>query len=300
MTCWRCSASLAEGAPGCPRCGAASGAPAPPLARQETAAGAVPPGWREPDPGGWPAAPQSGWGAPPPDAWGPQAGPLPAYVPAGPPWAPPVDVPTSLATALSVALVVSAVVDSVAALLGARYASALGRLIDGAPAVDAVGIENAYAAVGGVQLLVLLTTGVLFLVWFSRIDAAARQLGVAGIRHSHGWAVGSWFVPFLNLIRPKQMVDDAWRVSDPVLPPGAHREAAPGVPGWITLWWVLWVVGNIVGFRAATFSTELEAVRTSAVVGVVSDLVFVVAAVLAALLVRRLTGRLHAAVAARR
>ena len=30
-----------------------------------------------------------------------------------------------------------------------------------------------------------------------------------------GWAVGGWFVPFLNFVRPKQIMNDVWRGSSP-------------------------------------------------------------------------------------
>ena len=59
---------------------------------------------------------------------------------------------------------------------------------------------------------VFIATGVFFLFWFHR---AYRNLPALGgdRRYGTGWAIGSWFVPFLNAWRPKQIVNDIWRES---------------------------------------------------------------------------------------
>jgi hypothetical protein len=59
---------------------------------------------------------------------------------------------------------------------------------------------------------------------FRRAYRNLPALGAESPRFSSGWAVGAWFVPFLNLVRPKQIMDDIWRASDPALP--AHPGAA--------------------------------------------------------------------------
>lgn len=246
----------------------------------------------EPQPG-WPqhGSPQHGW--PTQQAWQQQG-----WVQQQP-WTPPARVPTRLATAVVAALVVGAVVDAVAAVLGLRYGAAIGGVLDGTGSMLPVrAVEDGYVGAGVVQLLAFVTTVVLFLVWFSKVDAVARTFGVVGHRHGHGWAVGAWFVPFLNLWRPKQLADDAWRAADPALPPGAHLTAAPQ-PGLVRLWWGLWVIANVLSGTSITFSTELEDLRQSAHLGAVADLLFVVSAITAVLVVRQLTARASAAAAAR-
>ena len=50
-----------------------------------------------------------------------------------------------------------------------------------------------------------------FIRWLSR---AYKNLDVAAPgfrRYGHGWAIGSWFVPFLNLWRPKEIINDIHR-----------------------------------------------------------------------------------------
>src|SRR5918997_1460259 len=89
---------------------------------------------------------------------------------------------------------------------------------------------------------------------------AAERLGAGNLRASRGWSIGAWFVPILNLIRPKQLMDDTWRASDPALPAkvGSGWQERP-VPGLLHAWWALFlisgVLGNVAGRRIAEAAT---------------------------------------------
>jgi hypothetical protein len=41
------------------------------------------------------------------------------------------------------------------------------------------------------------------------------------MRWSAGWAIGAWFVPVLSLVRPKAILNDIWRASDPRVSAGS-------------------------------------------------------------------------------
>lgn len=90
--------------------------------------------------------------------------------------------------------------------------------------------------VGGLgQFVTLIVTAVVFVVWFHR--AAVNAQGFAGdpLPHAPGWAIGGFFVPIVNFIRPYQMA--------------RQIEAASGggvsaVIGW---WWALWIASNVIG-----------------------------------------------------
>lgn len=51
----------------------------------------------------------------------------------------------------------------------------------------------------------LLVTGVFWFVWLYRAVANARAIG-RPIEFTPGWAIGWWFVPFANIVRPYQIV----------------------------------------------------------------------------------------------
>ena len=77
---------------------------------------------------------------------------------------------------------------------------------------------------------IFLVTGIVFIVWFRDAYKNVGRLGVAGLRWSSGWAVGAWLVPFLNLRRPKEMLNDMWRGSNPSLPRGSTVALVLTVP----------------------------------------------------------------------
>lgn len=141
-----------------------------------------------------------------------------------------------------------------------------------------------------VMTLVLL---VLFIVWTyqaHRSSAVERQF----LRHDSGWAIGSWFVPFLNLVRPPQMVQDV------------HRGAAQGrSTPLVGAWWIALLVSRVLGVVANAQLPDdigggsqefLDRLGTATTTSVAADAFSVAAALFAILLVRRVSGRVREAV----
>ena len=127
-------------------------------------------------------------------------------------------------------------------------------------------------------------TSIVFLVWFYRAYKNIHSFGLEGIKHSPGWAVGYWFVPFLNFIRPYQIAQEIWRASESI---NESKEKiwrhldVPPVIGW---WWATFLGSSIIE-RFFTSSTTLainpEEFLRSQWMWVVSDLFDVIAAYVA-------------------
>src|SRR5262249_14954994 len=117
----------------------------------------------------------------------------------------------------------------------------------------------------------------------------------SGFRYTTGWAIGAWFVPILNLWRPKQIANDIWRASDPAAPPeqeSTWRDKA--TPALLSAWWILFIVSSQLGNAAARASfagDQATDVRNADYADVASLALDVAAAVLAILVVLRLTRR---------
>lgn len=111
-------------------------------------------------------------------------------------------------------------------------------------------------------LVVLLATVPAFIVWFHRLYTNLRALGATDVRFSSGWAIGAWFVPFLNLWRPKQIADDIWRASDPDADTvsGAHWRGRP-VAGVVHVWWGLYLLSNLVNQAVVRYTIDAESVQ---------------------------------------
>lgn len=123
-----------------------------------------------------------------------------------------------------------------------------------------VGIDQHRAdAINGISLGLLVLTGIAFVVWFQR---AYRNLDALGIRRRYGtgWAIGGWFVPFLNLARPKQIADDIW--ASVVL----SKRGDTGVRGeseLLVFWWTAWLGSTILGLFAGPRDTTNQTVGSA-------------------------------------
>ena len=112
---------------------------------------------------------------------------------------------------------------------------------------DGASTGDLYLWVGLVQAAWFLVTAGLWLAWFRRAYLNLPALGARRLRFRPWWAVGSWLLPVFSLFRPKQVLNDIWRASDPDLPPrpgptpGASApwpscSAGGGWPSWPRSW----------------------------------------------------------------
>jgi len=142
--------------------------------------------------------------------------------------------------------------------------------------------DDRQASIGLLQLILMVPTGVVWLVWQHRAHANLLSLGVQGTRFTPGWAVGWWFIPIANLGKPYQAVRELWRASSP----DALETDWKQQPTWpvIPWWWATWIGEGILGSSANALRNEpasISALVTSSWLLLVADIVTVVSAVLA-------------------
>jgi hypothetical protein len=200
------------------------------------------------------------------------------------------------ARAVRALLWVIAGVSLIAAVSDAFEVELLGRIEAGEHVSDAETSFNdiRQSVIGVVQTLAFIATIVLFLMWFSRAYQNVERLGGGPLRYGRGWAIGAWFVPVLNLFRPKQIANEIWRGSDPDLPrlPGPGYWRGAPIPGLLFgLWWLLWLVTNASVGPGLWSEDTVEGLRTQSIQYLVSDVTEVGAALLCAAVVGRTTRR---------
>ncbi len=170
------------------------------------------------------------------------------------------------------------------------------------------GISDAEAAsndsrqqlIGVLQVLVSIGTAVAFLSWFHRVHRNLPSLGGRELKYTPGWAVGGFFVPFLNLVRPLQVMREVWHGSDPsgiardMAPSGASIRNQLGTPALVGWWWALFLIsaflGNITMRMGLAQNQTLDQLQALSALLVFSDLVDVPAVLVAIKLVGRITG----------
>ncbi|WP_030708931.1 MULTISPECIES: DUF4328 domain-containing protein [Streptomyces] len=150
--------------------------------------------------------------------------------------------------------------------------------------------ETLYGIAALSQGVALLATGVVFIIWFHRTRRNAEVFDPSVQRMGPGWAVGGWFVPIANFWFPYRVASGVWEASAHTRPDGGRR-TVPRTP--LNLWWGAWVVSLLftrVTERLWDRAVDAEEVVRAAGLVAASDAVDIVAAVLAVLYVRAVTG----------
>lgn len=137
-----------------------------------------------------------------------------------------------------------------------------------------VGEDGVLAIVGGLvallYLVVFITTIVLVCMWFHLAARHALARGASMEVQTPAAAVGSWFIPFVNLARPFNLVRNM--LSSAGLDAGA-----------VSAWQALWVIGNI----SANISTRVPGMGGVGI-GLMSDLFMVGAGIAFVQIIRKL------------
>ncbi len=184
------------------------------------------------------------------------------------------------------------------------------------PELVAEGYHNdpMQAAIGGLQLLDFLASGLAFLLWLHTAHRNLTALAVRDLKFTPGRAVGGFLVPLVNLVMPVLVLRELWRGSAPQSFPGAStpgsrtKQDAPVTCELVGWWWAAFMVMVLaasvtfvlaIGFRARSswagmgHDTSLEAMMGLSfgwlLLSVVSPLTVATSALLSILLVYRIT-----------
>jgi len=145
--------------------------------------------------------------------------------------------------------------------------------------------DQVVRAAFGINALLTIGTGIVFLTWQYRHAVNAELLRDGPLSLGPGWAVGGWLIPGANLVLPFLQLRQAARVCGPV-------------PRVVTAWSVLFVAGGLLFSGSAAIRRNhrepivmaLPVSNADWVAGAAMA-VYAAAAVLAILVVRALTDR---------
>ena len=101
-------------------------------------------------------------------------------------------------------------------------------------------------SITGIPILFLfLLTILLFGIWIVRANKNVRALGARELSMSPGWALGYFFIPILNLWKPKTAMNQLWLASqNPSTWNGNPKEKSQVVDKWWGLWLASLAVSN--------------------------------------------------------
>lgn len=159
-------------------------------------------------------------------------------------------------------------------------------------AAEADEFDRTTQALAGGYLVLFIATAVAYLAWLSRSVDNVPVLASSVPMVTPRWSIGWWFIPFANLVKPYQIVED---LND--------RMASPSQPrrnGLVLGWWIVWLIGGIAGTVLVRLPApaNLEELGGWFTTNVVVEAVDVIAAVLAILVIRQIQTRADARAAA--
>ena len=115
----------------------------------------------------------------------------------------------------------------------------LDRVAAGAPldASEAAAHDLRRRHIGNLTLAALAGTAVLWLAWLHRAYGNLALIGSKRSRFARSRALGYWFIPFLNLVRPFQVMKDLWLRSESMNDSDAYDDLP--APPLLSAWWGL-------------------------------------------------------------
>ncbi len=174
---------------------------------------------------------------------------------------------------------------------------------------DITSAYHSYSIWVGLAALASLISAAVFIAWFYRSYRNLGRLGVQNMRYGPGWAIGAWFVPILNLFRPKQIANDLWRGSENGVEITTQWRQEP-VPSLVHWWWGLFVsqgvlleigqqtsasgYSRLTGIGSGSLENGLSQIKTGTMIDLLGAVLSIAAAVTAIALVSRVSKRLDA------
>jgi Domain of unknown function (DUF4328) len=134
------------------------------------------------------------------------------------------------------------------------------------------------------EFFIYVTTVVFFLMWLYRSYNNLRAFNSRiALDHSAGWAVGSFFVPFINLAVPYRAVKEVWQKSWPA---DETLLYAPSPPATFAIWWTFWLLSCFAGNISMRLSFNENVPENAAtVVSIIASGLSIIAAAFAYLVV---------------
>jgi Domain of unknown function (DUF4328) len=154
---------------------------------------------------------------------------------------------------------------------------------------EAARSDQRVAITSALWLVVVVLTGIVWLVWQHRSQANLHAARLRALDYTPGWAVGWWLIPFANLVKPFQTVRELWKASS-----GEEEwwlEKTSPVIGW---WWGSWLASAVLGrVAAASFdgARTIDALVSASRMFLATGVLLAVGALLAIVVVRAVMQR---------
>ncbi len=142
-------------------------------------------------------------------------------------------------------------------------------------------------SIGIATIVIAILNIVFFIMWFRRAYNNLHALQNNYATMGEGWAAGAWFVPFLNLVRPYQIMNEIWQGTQKAL---THKLGEPRSNSLIGFWWALYLIMNIYGIIVARFTMNdenIDMLLAASKLDFIYELISVPAAIITVIMIQK-------------
>ena len=156
--------------------------------------------------------------------------------------------------------------------------------------MDIVNLSDTLDILSGIiSLGISITTIVLFIRWFRRAYYNLHSIQSSEVSFQEGWAAGAWFIPFLNLVRPYQIMREIWTGTQRAMP---HRYPDILPATLVGIWWALYLIMNItanISLRMAMGVEDIDDLINVAIASIIVEIITIPAAIIAIQVVKKIS-----------
>ena len=150
--------------------------------------------------------------------------------------------------------------------------------------------DTRQAVVSIFSSLFIIGSIITFMMWFARAYYNLHRLNVNGLQFSKGWSIGGWFVPFLNLVRPYNIMKEIWNETQNYIfkKDDFWNFSSTKIISW---WWAIWLISNFLSNVSAKLELEAESLNSyiiSSKAVIFTDLFDIIATVITLVMVNKM------------
>lgn len=136
------------------------------------------------------------------------------------------------------------------------------------------------------NLIVIICSIVFFILWFRRAYNNLHLTQQVNLLYTEGWAAGAWFVPFLNLARPYQIMNEIWNKTQEATKNLLSFKGSSLV-GW---WWAIYLISAIItrfAYRFFKDETSYDGLISATYAQIISNFIEVGSIIITILMVKK-------------
>lgn len=155
-------------------------------------------------------------------------------------------------------------------------------------AITIISRLSQFPEVRNLTLLTLVGAVAFWLAWLYRAYSNLALVGSKRSRFGRSRALGYWFVPFLNLVRPFQVMKDLWLRSESMNDRDGYDDLP--APGFLSAWWGIFLTRGVAGLAVASLAPSCRTLGDLIEIGDLHVLVKVAGVVAGVLAIRVVRG----------